>query len=56
MALTMAIVGYWILSRAQRDLHDNHPPSDEQQPSRFERLKGKLEFSKRRPFKMEKSV
>ena len=53
---TMTIVGYWVLSRTQKNLEYKHPSSGGPQPSRFERLKEKLDFRKRRPFKTEHSV
>ena len=54
--VTMAIVGYWILSRTQENLDDKDSSSNGSQPSRFERLKEKLEFRKRWPFKMRDNV
>lgn len=59
--LTMAIVGYWILSRAQKNLDDKDSSSDskssyEARPSRFENLKEKLRLKKREPFETKDGV
>jgi hypothetical protein len=47
--VTMMIVGYWILSRTQKNLDEKDPTSNGPRPSRFERLKEKLEFRKVQP-------
>jgi hypothetical protein len=54
--VTMAIVGYWSLSRAQKNLDNKDPTSDELRPSRFGPLKQKLKLRKRRSFRTEDSV
>lgn len=54
--VTMAIVGYWILSRTQKNLDNKDPTSDEPRPSRFAPLKQKLKLRKRRSFRTEDSV
>jgi hypothetical protein len=54
--LTMTIVGYWILSRTQKNLDDKKLPSDGQKPSRFTRLKDKLDLTKRKLPRLEDQV
>jgi hypothetical protein len=63
--MTMTIVGYWILSRTQKNMNDKSSHSEEdslvdensqsnnRRPSRFESLKGKLKFIKKRQPKIE---
>lgn len=46
--LTMTIVGYWIMSRAQKTLDDKDSYASRQKASSFRRLKEKLNIGKRK--------